>query len=378
MQIENSEQIRQRIGRLIADRNLNVNMNRTLAAAVNGSRPPENLAEIDETAERYRQGMKEKKVDLTPEEARVMTILMGLVKDRYADLFKNAADENYVMACIAKFSRWFTKDTFAENPFLKKIRLENVGAGDYRIGQIAFLPGQLFVYNTPKRGPLRAIDMPRIAAFNEEVRFPAILKERRAVKAVTPNEILTIDPHIRAAKGNVLALGCGMSYFAYMASLKENVKTVTVVEKDPAILEIFEDHLLPQMETKDKITVMEDDPVDFVSDLDDGIYDRCFSNYGDLDGYLALVKACHRFREMKTTYWLEDAFCTNLVTYVYLVILNSFYKAAGLKELDFSKAPEGEKKRFAMIDQLLANASVERPEQIDSYMDPANLVYLLR
>ena len=128
MQIENSEQIRQRIGRLIADRNLNVNMNRTLAAAVNGSRPPENLAEIDETAERYRQGMKEKKVDLTPEEARVMTILMGLVKDRYADLFKNAADENYVMACIAKFSRWFTKDTFAENPFLKKIRLENVGA----------------------------------------------------------------------------------------------------------------------------------------------------------------------------------------------------------------------------------------------------------
>ena len=49
-----------------------------------------------------------------------------------------------------------------------------------------------------------------------------------------------------------------------------------------------------------------------------------------------------------------------------------------MKEPDLSGAPEAEKERMAMVSELLKDAKIVRPEQIDYYMDPSNLVYLLR
>ena len=176
----------------------------------------------------------------------------------------------------------------------------------------------------------------------------------------------------------MLALGGCMGYFAYMASLKPEVQSVTVIEKDPALVELLEEHILPQLQTADKIRVLEDDPCEFISDLEDDIYDRCFLNYGDIGTYLSVVKECRRFKNMKTTYWIEDAFCISLITFVYLEILGTFNRAAGMKEPDLSGAPEAEKERMAMVSELLKDAKIVRPEQIDYYMDPSNLVYLLR
>ena len=378
MQVENTKRIRERIGRLVNDRNLNAAVARYLTPSLNGAGAPKDMEELQKAGAAYREMMEKTGLKLTDSQAAVLTMINGLTKDHRKELYRNPADELYVLSGIAANSRTFKADEFASDPYLRDVKLNNANAGEYRFGQIAFMPGQLFFYNTPKRVMPRTVELPRVAYLEEKALFPAVLKDRRAARSVTPNEIITVAPHIKAARGNVLALGGGMGYFAYMASLKPEVQSVTVIEKDPALVELLEEHILPQLQTADKIRVLEDDPCEFISDLEDDIYDCCFLNYGDIGTYLSVVKECRRFKNMKTTYWIEDAFCISLITFVYLEILGTFNRAAGMKEPDLSGAPEAEKERMAMVSELLKDAKIVRPEQIDYYMDPSNLVYLLR
>ena len=60
-----------------------------------------------------------------------------------------------------------------------------------------------------------------------------------------PNEIETILPKAREARGRVLCLGLGMGYYLYHASLNPDVESVTAVERDPEINSWFTRSLLP-------------------------------------------------------------------------------------------------------------------------------------
>ncbi|MDO4619139.1 MAG: hypothetical protein Q4B09_00810, partial [Lachnospiraceae bacterium] len=333
MRIDQTKRIMERMGRLINDRNLNANVNRHLTAAL-GRQLPKDMEALEKMGEAYRTAMEEKKVTLTSEQAQITSMVVETAREHYKDIFHNPAEEGFVMSTIALNSRMYAADAFAEDPFIRDVKLNQANAGDYRFGMVAFRPGQLFMYNTPRRAPGRFVDLPRIGAFKEEARFPGILKAGKLYKNVTPNEIETMAPHIKAARGNVLVLGLGAGYFPYLASLQDAVQTVTVIENDPALVELFEEHIMPQLSTADKIRVLEDSPAEFLSDLDDGIYDRCFFAEGNLDSYLEMTELCARFKKMKITYWIEDAFCMNLSTYVYLDMLQALGEAGAIKAPD--------------------------------------------
>ena len=73
--------------------------------------------------------------------------------------------------------------------------------------------------------------------------------------SLIPHEILTMEKHINAVKGNVLVLGLGMGYFAYMISNKEDVSSITIIENNLNLINFFNHHLLPQFENKQKIKI---------------------------------------------------------------------------------------------------------------------------
>ena len=66
------------------------------------------------------------------------------------------------------------------------------------------------------------------------------------------------------AKGNVLVLGLGMGYVPFMMALKPEVKSITIVEKDPEIIDLFNSLILPSFKNKEKIKIVEDDAINFV------------------------------------------------------------------------------------------------------------------
>lgn len=200
--------------------------------------------------------------------------------------------------------------------------------------------------------------------------------------SVTPNEVYTVQPAIDNAKGKVLTLGCGMGYFAYMASLKEEVESITIIELEQDVIDLFENSILPQFENNDKIKVIKADAIDFMKDINDGEYDYCFADIwigiDHIEPYFAVKEVCRHLRKTKVDYWMEDAFATLLTYNVWNEIIKSFSKINNLEVSNPNPDPsETDLRKEAFIHRLLKNVEISKPEDVDFYLTPKNIIKLI-
>ena len=200
--------------------------------------------------------------------------------------------------------------------------------------------------------------------------------------SVTPNEVYTVQPAIDNAKGKVLTLGCGMGYFAYMASLKDEVESITIIELEQDVIDLFENSILPQFENKDKITVIKADAIEFMKDINDGDYDYNFADIwigiDQIEPYLAVKEVCRRFRKTKIDYWMEEAFATLLTYNVWNEIIKSFSKMNNYEVTNPNPDPsEDDLRKENYIHRLMKNVEISKPEDVDFYLTPKNIIKLI-
>lgn len=106
---------------------------------------------------------------------------------------------------------------------------------------------------------------PQLGWFDTPFRYPALKERGREWMTVTPNEINTIRPIAEAACGRVLTFGLGLGYFAFHASQRPEVDSVTVVERSEAVIRLFERALLPRFTHGEKIRVIRGDAFDYAA-----------------------------------------------------------------------------------------------------------------
>jgi predicted methyltransferase len=80
---------------------------------------------------------------------------------------------------------------------------------------------------------------------------------------LTPVDLFTCDDAIDAAHGKVITFGLGLGYFAYMAAGKPCVSSVTVIEKSPDVIGLFEKYILNQFPERDKIRIVNADAFEY-------------------------------------------------------------------------------------------------------------------
>ena len=134
---------------------------------------------------------------------------------------------------------------------------------------------------------------------------------------------------IQIAKGKVLTLGLGLGYFAFMASLKEEVKEVHIVEMDLELIKAFEKYLLPLFPHKEKIHIHKADAFHFIESIKDKDYDFIFSDLWHdvsegLPMYLKLKKHFDNFKVTKRMYWIEGSVVTYLRSLVIGVMKDEY------------------------------------------------------
>jgi SAM-dependent methyltransferase len=200
--------------------------------------------------------------------------------------------------------------------------------------------------------------------------------------SVTPNEIYTMQPAIDNAKGKVLTLGCGMGYFAYMASLKNDVESVTIVEIEQDVIDLFEKNILPQFENKDKITVIKADAVEFMKNVRDGDYDYCFADIwmgiDNIEPYFAVKEVCRRFKKTKIDYWVEEAFAALFAISVWNDLIKTFGKLNNYEVTVPETELSDDRSRLEnYIHRLLKNVEISKPDDIDYYLTPQNIIKLI-
>ena len=198
---------------------------------------------------------------------------------------------------------------YIRNPYYENIPFNNKKIDSWQIKEGKYKPYELFVFDDFKYE--NDLVIPQVGYFNEPFYYLAVYDNNRLWMSITPNEINTMKQPINNAKGNVLTFGLGLGYFAYMCSLKDDVKSVTIVEKDERVIKLFKEYILPYFVSIEKINIIKEDAYAYLSKMNDDMYDYVFVDiYHDAgDGkevYLKMNQYRNRFKKTIFEYWIYN------------------------------------------------------------------------
>ena len=204
------------------------------------------------------------------------------------------------------------KEDYVNNPYYKNIKVGEEKFGNWEFKYEKYKPYEAFIYDDLIVKD-NFVEIPRVGYFSEEFEYLAVLENGNEWMLITPNEINTMQPVIDSVNGEVVAFGLGLGYFAYMCSIKENVNSITVVERDKNVIELFEKYILPQFEYKDKIHIVNSDAFEFAKEMKD--FDFAFVDlWHDVsDGVELYLKMKSLEKEtIKYYYWIEESILSHL------------------------------------------------------------------
>ena len=201
-------------------------------------------------------------------------------------------------------------NAFTQNPFYKNIRVPSIKKDNWEITNKSFMPYEAFVADELCVLPDGSI-MPNIGFFEQEFTFPAVLQDGREWMTITPHEIRTTQPALDKARGKVATYGLGLGYFAYMASIKQNVESVAVIELDKNVISLFEQYILPQFPNREKKEIINANAFDFAKNVSpkrnfDFVFADTWHDPSDgIEMYNKFKKLEHFCSNTEFCYWIE-------------------------------------------------------------------------
>ena len=384
MKISNTRRIAEKIRQIIQMKQASSTVNMIITNGINmNSIIPSDIDKLRrEAAELKRKVSKQVESRLSVDQIMMLLLVEAMIGPYLGD---EPEMMDFFMNWIAAESKVLDVKEFNNNPYIKNIDFKNRQQEDFELRYHNLMPYELEIYNVPKRLEQTPVDIPRICCFTEKFEYPVIFQKsiESTWMSVSPNEVFTMEKPIKLAKGKVLTLGCGMGYFAYMASLKDEVESVTIVELEQSVIDLFETFLLPQFENKEKITIVKADAIEYMRNLEDGKYDYCFADIwigiDDIQPYFAVKEIGKKFRQTAMEYWIEESFATLLSSYVWLEIINGFSEASNINIPPVNDIPltEEDIRKEKYIHKLFEDVEITKPEHIDYYMNPKNIIELI-
>lgn len=220
-------------------------------------------------------------------------------------------DQYLINNYFRKSIKRLNANDYMSNPYYKNILVDTVKFNNWEIKYESYKPYEAFIYNDLiVNGD---VEIPCVGYFNEEFKYLSVLENDNEWMMITPNEINTMQGVIDSVSGNVVTFGLGLGYFAYMVSLKDSVRSITVVEKNKSVIELFNKFILPKFEYKDKVKIVNEDAFEFARNMKD--YDYAFVDlWHDVsDGvnlYLKMKKL--EKNNIKYFYWIEKSIISRL------------------------------------------------------------------
>ena len=231
------------------------------------------------------------------------------------------------------------------NSFWKAVPKNEKRIGKWLFGKRRYQAGELFLCDETTCDE-NGIERNPLGFFESPVEVPVIYQNGRPWMSLIPHEIATMKNAIDAAAGRVLTYGLGLGYFAVMASLKDDVQSVDIVERDRNAIELFQKYIQPLFPTAKKIRIIQMDAFRHFSGLRDGQYDFAFVDIwhnGD-DGwrpYVKFVQSAKRLANLRLRYWIEKTILAYLRRAATIVLAEV---ADGAQPNDFSVAANNEEK----------------------------------
>lgn len=277
----------------------------------------------------------------------------------------------YVKKNILWDSQLLKAKDILSNPYLNAIKSLTFLQDDWSLTNKKLDAYSIFPYEEEYHyGPNYNLKM-NLGYFDEDFFYPSISLFGNEWMSLNPYELRTMESAIITARGKVLTLGLGLGYYAYMASLKEDVKEVHIVEMDLELIKAFNQYLLPLFPYPEKIHIHKADAFYFISNIKDREYDFIFSDlWHDVsDGlpmYLKLKKVFNSFSYTQCMYWIEGDLVTYLRMLVIGVLKDEYYQIVN----DYDEIQQ-------LLKAKLANTTIKNSYDIDNLLSIKGLNELL-
>lgn len=311
---------------------------------------------------------------MSPNELRVeLTTGMVVPALEVLELPKNIGEVLLTeMICNAKIIK---KEDYAQNEYYKNIKIEPKEEGSYKILTETFPKYESKQYDqvlVNRRGQR----IPKTCIYLDDFDFPIMLKDEIVVTSITTLQINMMEKSIKKAKGNILTLGLGLGYYAYMVSQKAEVERVTIIENSQEIIDLFEENILPQFANKEKIQIIKADAFEYMRALDDGEYDSCFVNIwadeGDTKTYLDFKAISHKFSKMQLDIFAEEVLLLRIEEAVFSLIVDSYLNdVSDILEQDVFN--ETEIYVLEYLIKLYKDVVISNPEELDNILNPISI-----
>jgi len=151
---------------------------------------------------------------------------------------------------------------YTENKYYKNIKLDDVRDGAWEIKKESYPAYRAAICDDMVINP-DLTEFAPLGFFTERFDFIAVLEDGNEWMTLTPVDLDTSHEAIEKAHGKVITFGLGLGYYAYMVSEKDEVDSITVVEKSPAVIRLFEKYILPQFSHPEKVRVINADAFEY-------------------------------------------------------------------------------------------------------------------
>ena len=196
--------------------------------------------------------------DMTREEA-----LIGILTELFGiDFDRSVEDRRLIRDYLTPSVRMMDPSRYTGNPYYVNIKIPEAKIGDWELKTESYKPYRAVIANDMMMYP-DFREVPPLGFFEEEFFFPAVLEGGNEWMTLTPVDLDTCDEAIEAAHGKVVTFGLGLGYYAYMVARKEEVESITVIEKSPDVIRLFKKHIFPYFENKEKVRIINADAFEY-------------------------------------------------------------------------------------------------------------------
>lgn len=262
---------------------------------------------------------------------------------------------------------------YKNNPYVKNIKLDKVVVDkNHKFENLNYNPFECFLYKNIEIGN-DYLEHYKLGYFNDNYSYITLLEDESIWMLITPHEINTMKEAVDEAYGKVITFGLGLGYYAYMCSLKENVESVTIIEKDEKTIELFKEFILPQFKNKEKIIIINDDAIKYCENKIDYDYGFVDIYKDEQDGLVLYIKMYQNLvkQNFHVDYWIEEGMIIilrrALITLLYEITHNLYNEC---NDTFFDEL-------ISKFNEVTKNLSIENKKDIDLFLSIDNIKSLI-
>lgn len=234
-----------------------------------------------------------------------------------------------------------------ENPYYMDIKLDNVNTQTVWYEKATIKKRTLMSMNFHKPIGKYLFHHHPIGYFEKDVDLPVLKEEDKVWMSPAISEIESMRDGIEKGYGKCMTMGLGIGVLPYLWLLKEEVESVTIVEFNKDVIDLFETYIRPQFKTEKKLEIIHGNAFDYFTSEFLNKFDYVYIDFWESteDGLEYYTKLMEKKIDLPhIDYWIEDSI---LYDVKYLVVPYLFTLYEGKSIADFISSIDGKSRNLA-------------------------------